>query len=391
MLMREPAFTIGIEEEYLLVDRQTRGLVPEPPPGLFEACQDRLEGQVTTEFLRSQIEVGTRVCHNLQDARADLARLRRTVAEIAGQHGLAPIAASTHPFAAWSEQRHTDKERYNMLARDLQGAARRLVICGMHVHVGIEEPELRIDFMSQVSYFLPHLLALTTSSPFWSGEDTGLKSYRVSVFDELPRTGLPEQFDSYGEFERHMNALIRAGVIEDGSKLWWDVRPSVRFPTLELRLTDICTRLDDGIAVAAIYRCLLRMLWRLRRSNQRWRRYAAMLINENRWRAQRYGTDQGLVDFGKGEIVPYADLLEEIMELVAEDAAFFGCSNEVTHARQILAAGTSAHQQVRIFREALDAGTSREEALRHVVDWLIEETVTGLEPARLATAAARPT
>jgi carboxylate-amine ligase len=391
MLMREPAFTIGIEEEYLLVDRATRDLVREPPPGLFEACQDQLEGQVTTEFLRSQIEVGTRVCHNLQDARADLARLRRTVADIAGRHGLAPIAASTHPFAAWNEQRHTDKERYNLLARDLQGTARRLVICGMHVHVGIEEPELRIDFMSQISYFLPHLLALTTSSPFWGGEDSGLKSYRVSVFDELPRTGLPEQFDSYGEFERHINALIRAGVIEDGSKLWWDVRPSVRFPTLEMRLTDICTRLDDGIAAAAIYRCLLRMLWRLRRSNQRWRRYAAMLINENRWRAQRYGFDQGLVDFGKGEIVPYAELLEEMLELIAEDAAFFGCSNEVAHARKILADGTSAHQQTRIFREALEAGTSREDALKHVVDWLIEETVTGLAATPLAKAAAGAT
>jgi carboxylate-amine ligase len=200
----------------------------------------------------------------------------------------------------------------------------------------------------------------------------------VSVFDELPRTGLPEQFDSFGEFERHLKALINAGVIEDGSKLWWDVRPSVRFPTLELRLTDICTRLDDGIAVAAIYRCLLRMLWRLRRSNQRWRRYAAMLINENRWRAQRYGIDQGLVDFGKGEIVPYAHLLEEILELIAEDAEHFGCTAAVAHARGILTSGTSAHQQTRIFREALEAGVEREDALKLVVDWLIEETVRGL-------------
>jgi carboxylate-amine ligase len=378
MALRDPAFTIGIEEEYLLVDRKTRDLVPDAPAGLFEDCQRALKTQVMPEFLRSQIEVGTAVCNTVEEARQDLARLRRTVAEIAGQYGLAPIAASTHPFAAWNEQRHTDKERYNMLARDLQGTARRLVICGMHVHIGIEDPELRIDFMSQVGYFLPHLLALSTSSPFWNGEDSGLKSYRVSVFDELPRTGLPEQFDSFGEFERHLNALINAGVIEDGSKLWWDVRPSVRFPTLEMRLTDICTRLDDGIAIAAIYRCLLRMLWRLRRSNQRWRRYAAMLINENRWRAQRYGIDQGLVDFGKGEIVPYAHLLEEILELIAEDAEHFGCTSAVARARDILTTGTSAHQQTRIFREALEAGVAREDALKAVVDWLIEETVTGL-------------
>jgi carboxylate-amine ligase len=378
MPLRDPAFTIGIEEEYLLVDRATRDLVPDAPAGLFEECQKALKTQVTPEFLRSQIEVGTAVCNTVEEARADLARLRRTVAEISGRYGLAPIAASTHPFAAWNEQRHTDKERYNLLARDLQGTARRLVICGMHVHIGIEDPELRIDFMSQIGYFLPHLLALSTSSPFWNGEDTGLKSYRVSVFDELPRTGLPEQFDSYGEFERHLKALVNAGVIEDGSKLWWDVRPSVRFPTLEMRLTDICTRLDDGIAVAAIYRCLLRMLWRLRRSNQRWRRYAAMLINENRWRAQRYGIDQGLVDFGKGEIVPYAHLLEEILELIAEDAEYFGCTAAVARARDILATGTSAHQQTRIFREALEAGVAREDALKSVVDWLIEETVRGL-------------
>ncbi|MFM9843298.1 MAG: carboxylate-amine ligase [Dongiaceae bacterium] len=376
--MKEPAFTMGIEEEYLLVDRGTRDLVQDAPPGLFEECQKALKTQVSPEFLRSQIEVGTGVCHSIQEARADLARLRGTVAEIAGKYGLAPIAASTHPFAAWHEQRHTDKERYNMLARDLQGAARRLLICGMHVHIGIEDPEMRIDFMSQIGYFLPHLRALSTSSPFWNGEDTGLKSYRVSVFDELPRTGLPEQFDSFGEFERHLKVLINAGVIEDGTKLWWDVRPSVRFPTLEMRLTDICTRLDDGIAIAAIYRCLLRMLWRLRRSNQRWRRYAAMLINENRWRAQRYGVDQGLVDFGKGEIVPYAHLLEEILELIAEDAEHFGCTAAVARARDILTSGTSAHQQTRIFREALEAGVDRENALKSVVDWLVEETVRGL-------------
>ena len=242
------------------------------------------------------------------------------MAEVTARHGLAPIAASTHPFASWHLQKHTDKERYNILAQDLQAPGRRLVICGMHVHIGIEDPQLRIDFMGQVAYFLPHLLALSTSSPFWGGEDTGLKSYRMAVFNELPRTGLPELFESWGEYERHLKALIAAGVIEDGSKLWWDVRPSARFPTLEMRITDVCTTLDDGIAVAALYRCLLRMLWRLRRSNQRWRRYAAMLINENRWRAQRYGTDAGLADFGKGEIVPYADLLEEMIELVREDA-----------------------------------------------------------------------
>jgi carboxylate-amine ligase len=375
MASPEPAFTIGIEEEYLLVDRATRDLVPEAPPGLFEECHALLPDQVTAEFLRSQIEVSTRVCGSLAEAAADLARLRATVAEVAAGHGLAPIAASTHPFASWHQQRHTDKARYNLLARDIQGPVRRLLICGMHVHVGLEDPQLRIDLLGQMTYFLPHLLALSTSSPFWRGVDTGLKSYRIAVFDELPRTGLPELFESWGEYERHLRVLVDAGLIEDGSRLWWDLRPSVRFPTLEMRICDVCTDLAHGIAIAAVYRCLLRMLYRLRRANQRWRRYAHMLINENRWRAQRYGFDEGLVDFGKGEIVPYAQLLDEMLALIAEDAEHLGCTAEVAHARTILAAGTSADRQRAVHQAALAAGGTPEEALRAVVDWLIAATV----------------
>jgi carboxylate-amine ligase len=378
MARPEPAFTLGVEEEYLLIDRASRDLVRDPPPGMMEDCEAILQGRVSPEFLRCQIEVDTPVCQTVAEARAELAHMRATVAEVAGRHGLAPIAASTHPFAAWDLQKHTDKERYNVLARDIQAPARRLVICGMHVHVGIEDPQLRIDLLGQIAYFLPHLLALSASSPFWRGEDTGLKSYRLAVFNELPRTGLPEVFDSYGEYERHLRILVDAGLIEDGSKLWWDVRPSVRFPTLEMRIADVCTRLDDGICIAAIYRCLLRMLWRLRRANQRWRRYARMLIDENRWRAQRYGLDEGLVDFGRGEIVPYADLVEEIIALVREDAEFFGCTAEVEHAREILRRGTSAHRQRAVFAQALEGGASREDALKAVVDMLIEETVAGL-------------
>ncbi len=372
-----PSFSLGIEEEYLLVDRQTRDLVPDPPPAMLEECQKRLEGRVSPEFLRCQIEVGTRVCSNFAEARADLAELRATVAEVAGRHGLAPIAAATHPFASWTAQKPTERERYLTLARDMQAPARRLIICGLHVHVGLEDPQLRIDFLGQIAYFLPHLLALSTSSPFWRGADTGLKSYRIAVFNEMPRTGLPESFDSFAEYQRHLSVLVNAGLIEDGTKLWWDCRPSARFPTLELRIPDICTRLDDGVAIAALYRCLLRMLWRLRTANQRWRRYSHMLINENRWRAQRYGLDEGLVDFGKGEIVPVADLLEEIIALVGEDAEAFGCVEEVEHAREIVRRGTSAHRQLAIYRDVLAAGATREDALRAVVDWLIEETVAG--------------
>ena len=378
MVATEPDFTIGIEEEYLLVDRQTRDLVPEPPPTMLAECEALLEDRVKPEFLQSQIEIGTRVCTTLAEARADLVNLRRTVAEVAAKHGLAPIAASTHPFAQWQDQKRTDKERYDLLQRDMQVVARRLLICGMHVHVGIGDDEFRIDILNQISYFLPHLLALSTSSPFWGGEDTGLKSYRLCVFNELPRSGLPERFASFGEYQRTVDIMVGAGLIEDATKLWWDIRPSARFPTLEMRITDVCTRIDDAIAIAAIYRCLCRMLYRLRRDNQRWRIYSRLLVDENRWRAQRYGFEDGLVDFGKGEIVPYGRLLDEMIEVLKDDAEFFGCVAEVEHARTIVARGTSAHRQLAVYSAAIDGGAKPREALEAVVDMLIAETVEGL-------------
>ena len=372
------ATTIGIEEEYLLVDRQTRDLASNPPPSLLSECEARLSGQVSPELLRAQTEIGTRVCTGVKQARAELAHLRATIAEVAADHGLAPIAVSTHPFAHWREQRHTDKSRYRAIADEFELVARRAVIYGMHVHVGIEDQELRIDLMNQVRYFLPHLLVLSTSSPFWDGEDTGLMCYRLSVFHNLPRTGMPERFESYGEFERLVRNLVAAGVLEDGTKLWWDVRPSVRFPTLELRIADVCTRLDDAITVAALYQCLIRMLYRLRGVNQRWRIYPQILMEENRWRAQRYGVEGKLIDFGRWQAVPFAELLEDIIELVREDAEALDCRAELEHAREILARGTSAVTQRHVYNAALAAGADNQEALAAVVDWLIEETVRGV-------------
>jgi carboxylate-amine ligase len=376
MAISEPSFSIGIEEEYLLVDKETRDLAPEPPPALLAKCEEALRGQVSPEFLRSQIEVGTRVCRSVQEARDELVHLRSTLGRIAGEFGLAPIASSTHPFAQWQSQHHTDKERYNVLAKDLQHVARRLVICGMHVHVGIEDDDLRIDLLGQAPYFLPHLLALSTSSPFWQGAQTGLKSYRLSVFDELPRTGLPHNFSSYSEYARTIELLVSAGLIEDATKIWWDMRPSARFPTLEMRITDVCPLIEDAIAIAALYVCILRLLYRLRRQNQRWRHYPPFLIRENRWRAQRYGVEQGMVDFGKGAIVPFSHLLEELFELVAEDAAYFGCSAEVAHARTILQRGTSADRQLARYEAVKALGGTEEAALIAVVDEIVEETQT---------------
>ncbi|MBL4690641.1 MAG: carboxylate-amine ligase [Rhodospirillales bacterium] len=374
MAAPEPSFTIGIEEEYLLVDKQTRDVASDPPEALFKDCQKRIKGLVAHEFLKAQIEVNTKVAATIPEARANLAELRSIVTEVADEYGLAPIAAGTHPFSHWQDQVHTDRERYNVIAFDLQTVVRRLMTCGMHVHVGIDNDELRLDLMNQVTYFLPHMLAFSTSSPFWQGEDTGLKSYRLSVFDELPRTGLPNAFDSWPEYQRHVDALIRAGLIEDATKLWWDIRPSHRFPTLEMRITDVCTRIDDGVAVAALFVCLLRMLYRLKTNNQRWRQYASMLIAENRWRAQRYGLDEGLVDFGRGEIMPCAGLLEEIIDLVREDAEALGCAGEIEHLRTIMETGTSGHRQLATYAAALEGGADKGQALIEVVDMLIEET-----------------
>jgi carboxylate-amine ligase len=375
---KEPSFTIGIEEEYLLVDRQTRDLADDPPEQLLAECEERLGDLIKPEFLKSQIEVATGVCKTIAEARADLTRLRKTVAQVAGKHGLAPIAASTHPFSKWQAQHHTDKERYHVLAQDMQAVARRLLICGMHVHVGLDDDELRIDLMNQASYFLPHILALSTSSPFWQGTDTGLKSYRLSVFDELPRTGLPERFDSYAEYRRHVDVLIKAGTIKDASMLWWDIRPSTAFPTLEMRITDVCTRLEDALSIAALYQCIIRMLYRLRRHNQRWRIYANMLINENRWRAQRYGLDDGLLDFGKGVLVPSADLIDELITMVGEDAEALNCTAEIERLHEIVEHGTSAHRQLAVYYQSIDNGMSTQEALESVVDMLIAETLNRL-------------
>ncbi len=373
-MIKDPPLTIGIEEEYLLVDIETRNLASAPPGALMESLEKRISGRVAPEFLKAQVEVETRVHKTISEARSDLAYLRQTVCEVAANFGMAPIAAATHPFARWGEQQHVDKDRYNALARDLQAAARRLLICGMHVHIGIDDDDLRIDLMNQATYFLPHLLALSTSSPFWQGCETGLMSYRTSVFDGLPRTGLPEQFSSYSEYNLLVSAMVGAGVIEDATRIWWDLRPSARYPTLEMRSTDVCTALDDAIAIAALFQCLMSMLVRLRKNNQRWRVYPVSLVNENRWLAQRHGTTAGLVDLGKGRVVPYTELLVEILDLIAEDADKLGCANEISHARTIVERGTSATWQIETFRSAMRAGANAEQALKSVVDMLIERT-----------------
>ncbi|HEX7080845.1 MAG TPA: carboxylate-amine ligase [Gammaproteobacteria bacterium] len=377
--MKEPSFTLGVEEEYLLVDRETRDLVERMPRAMLKECGARIEGQqVKPEFMRSQIEIGTRVCKTLAEVRDSLTVLRGAVIDVAAEHGLAPLAVSTHPFAVWTSQKHTERARYHALFQEMQAAARRLLICGMHVHVGIEDEEVRIDLMNQFRYFLPHLLALSCSSPLWEGIDTGLKSFRLTVFDGLPRTGIPERFQSFADYRQLVRVMVDAGVIENATKIWWDLRPSARYPTLETRVMDVCTSLEDALCLAALVVSLLRMLYRLRRGNQRWRTYSPMLIRENRWRAMRYSFDQGLIDLGRGKVIPFPQLLEEMLELVREDAETLGCTAEVEHARKILARGTSAHRQLAVRAKALEDGADAEEANRAVVDHLIEETGRGI-------------
>jgi carboxylate-amine ligase len=370
--MATPEFTIGIEEEYLLVDRDNLALV-EVPDDMMADCKQALADQVSPEYMQCQIEIGTGVCEDVGQARDDLRHLRRTIADCAARHNAAPIAASCHPFADWKNQHHTDKERYNRIRQDLGGVMRRMLICGMHVHVGLNDDPLRADLLRQLSYFLPHLLALSTSSPFWQGEDTGLSSYRLSVFDNLPRTGLPPQLSSWDEYERSVKALVDLGLIEDSTKIWWDLRPSHSFPTLETRICDVCPRMEDTLAVAAVIQCLHRMLWRLRTRNQRWRIYDRFLISENRWRAQRYGIEEGLIDFGRGEIVPMDELTNELIGLLHEDAEALNCVEELMHLRTILDRGTSAMRQraVRVAAEA--AGADHDTQMRAVVSHLIED------------------
>ncbi len=365
-------FTLGIEEEYLLVDLETLELAV-APDALMAACRSDLQDQVSPEFLQCQIEVGTTVCPDISAAREDLRRLRSTIARNAARFGLAPIAASCHPFSRWREQHHTNRPRYNDLRRDLAWVAKRLLICGMHVHVGIEERELRTDIISQMTYFLPHLLALSASSPFWQGDDTGLACYRLTIFDNLPRTGLPPRFASWSEYQRSVQVLIDLGLIEDSSKIWWDLRPSARFPTIETRICDVSPRLETTLSIAALIQSITRFLCRLKAGNQRWRIYDNFLISENRWRAQRYGISGGLIDFGRSRVVPFAELLSELVDLVREDAEALGCAAEVEAARRIMETGTSADRQRTVWRESLEADKPHDEALHDVVRHLIEE------------------
>ena len=372
-MVNRPSLTVGIEEEYLVVDKVTRDLIDSPADGFMDRCAELTGERSTPEYLQCQVEIGTAPHARIADARADLMGLRQAIAAAADEYGYAPIAASTHPLAKWRAQHHTPKPRYDELRLDIGQPVRRMLICGCHVHCCVEDDDLRIDLMNQASYFLPHLLALSCSSPFWEGEDTGLASYRLTVFDAMPRTGLPDILGSYGEYSRLIDALVQPGCIEDATKLWWDIRPSAKFPTLEQRVTDVCGTVDEAVTIAALYQSLMGYLYRLRASNLRWRIYPRTLIMENRWRAQRYGATGKLIDHGQNLAVPFADLVDELIGLLGQDADELGCRTELERAREIAVRGSSAERQRSVHTKAISDGASAHEAGMAVVDHLIAE------------------
>ena len=374
---RVSTFSLGVEEEYLLVDPATRDLVASPDPAFMESCRAALGDCVSHELLQAQVEIDTPPCADIHELSAALRRLRGGVVQAAEAHGMAVIACSTHPFANWRTLRRVSRERYDELARDLRILADRLAICGMHVHVGIDDPDERVDLMTQATYFLPHLLTLSTSSPFWLGEPSGLMAYRPTVFRDLPRSGIPEPLDNHRHWQELLATLADTGLCTDGSKIWWDLRPSIHFPTVEMRICDICTRVDDAITIVAVFQALMATLERLRRHNQAWRFYRRLLIEENKWRAQRYGVGGALADFGCRKLKPFTELVEELVELVLDEAQRLGCAAEVRRARTIVADGTSADHQLRVYHEQLAAGATKEAALAAVVDWLIATTRAG--------------
>ena len=367
--MRDPSLTIGIEEEYQIVEPATREL-RSYVQRFLEQGATVLPDQIRPEFLQSQVEAGTRICHNIEEARQELIRIRRSIWELAEREGLWVAAAGTHPFSSWARQEVSPFGRYPELARFLQDVGRRLLIFGMHVHIGIEDRELLIEVMNQLRYFLPHVLALSTSSPFWHGRDTGLKSYRSVVFESLPRTGIPLQFGSYADYRSYVDTLLATSSIAEPTHIWWDVRPSEKFPTLEVRIPDMCTRLEETLCLAALIQAIVAKLVRLRQANQTWRIYRKNLLDENKWRAVRYGITGKLIDFGKTEEVPLPTLIEELLAWVDDVVDELGSRAEVEYARTILGQGTSADRQLAVYR--------RTEDLRDVVDQVVAETQEGL-------------
>ncbi|MDB5544000.1 MAG: carboxylate-amine ligase [Hyphomicrobiales bacterium] len=365
-------FSFGIEEEYFLARRSSGTVVTRAPDSLFNQSEQATQGRIGREFLQSQIEVATLPFTDFAAARAELRYIRRVLSFIAAEHGLAILACGTHPTARWNESVQTEKAHYDNVMRELQMVGRRNMLCGMHVHVQTPDPDRRVEIMCRLIPFVPLLLALSTSSPFWARHRTGLRGYRLAAYDELPRTGLPELFRDKSEFDAYVHALVSAGVIRTSAEIWWSVRPSLAYPTLELRAPDCCTRLEDAISIAALYRCIVRRLYLDPGVNAGITNVDRAVAIENKWRAQRHGVHGSFV--GRRGDVSVADFLEETLDLLSDDAQALACEAELAHCRTIVREGTSADEQIRVFEKACpEAGN--EAALGAVLAWVAENTV----------------
>ena len=368
-MRKGPSLTLGIEEEYQIIDPETRELksyITEILKGDHLVMEE-----VKPELHQSMVEIGTRVCRSPSEVRAELVRLRGAVMQLAGRNGLTIAAAGTHPFSSWITQEITPLERYMGVKQDLADLAQQLLIFGTHVHIGIEDRDFLIDAMNVARYFVPHVLCLSTSSPFWMGRNTGLKSYRSVIFRNFPRTGIPPVLGSWTEYETLLESLVRTNCIPNGSKIWWDARPNHSYPPLEFRICDVCTRVDEAVCVAAILQAIVAKLWKLRCDNITFRVYPLTMIEENKWRAVRYGTSGKLIDFGKEEELPARTLIRELIEWFIDDVVDdLGSRREVEYAFRILDEGTSADRQLATYDQTAD--------LKAVVDRLIRETAEGV-------------
>jgi carboxylate-amine ligase len=363
------AFTLGIEEEFQTIDPETRELRSHMSK-IVEGGKIVLHERVKAEMHQAVVEVGTNICHNIQEAREEVTYLRREIIDLATQQNLHVAAAGTHPFSDWVDQLITPNERYDQLISELRDVARSNLIFGLHVHVGIPSREEGLQIMNAVRYFLPHVYALSTNSPFWCGRDTGFKSYRSKVFDKFPRTGIPEFFASANEYDEYVKLLVQTNCIDNGKKIWWDIRLHPHFDTIEFRICDVPMRVDETICLAALMQALVVKIYKLMKQNLNFRLYRKALISENKWRAARYGIQGKLIDFGKKEEVPYTDLAHELMAFVDDVVDELGSRHEVEYIDQILQMGTGADRQLAVFEQTGD--------LRQVVDYIVSETRHGV-------------
>ena len=365
------SLTIGIEEEYQTIDPVSRDLRSHVQTHILEQGNTLLqEDFVKPEMHQSVVEVGTGVCKNIKEAKEHVRKLRREMVTLARRNGLRLAAAATHPFSDWREQDIYPDERYHTIVEDMQLVARANLIFGLHVHIGVEDRETAIHLMNAARYFVPHMLALSTNSPFWLGMNTGLKSYRCKVFDKFPRTNIPDYFPSWGEYENFIQLLVKTHCIDNAKKIWWDIRPHPYFNTLEFRVCDLPMRLDETAALAALIQATVAKLYKLYSANQGFRLYRRALLMENKWRAARYGIEGQLIDFGKQTEVPFRNLAEEYLQFIDDVVDELDCREETNYLRRILSEGTGADRQLRVFQETQD--------LKRVVDYIIEETEAGL-------------